>query len=274
MAVSFCVLGSGSRGNASLLRTSCQQVLIDAGFSPNELESRLKGIGSSWDSLSAVVLTHTHTDHLYRRCLSKLLEHRIPLFCAPGHAKQLSRNRFFKRLQQASLVITFDRQESFQVGEDFHFHPLHLSHDCPPTFGFRIEAKDRLVVRRVAYLADLGHWTTELIDRICDVDLLALEFNHDEEMEHKSRRPATLIERVLGPKGHLSNHQAATAFEQVLKTSTTGGPKRLVQLHLSEECNDRKLAYSAAREVAIRHGAHTEIFSSHQQFAGTIHDID
>ena len=76
---------------------------------------------------------------------------------------------------------------------------------------------------------------------LADVDLLAVEFNHDLEMERKSPRPAVLIARVLGDEGHLSNDQATGLLREVLRRSTKH-PRHIVQLHLSRECNHPGLA--------------------------------
>ncbi|KPK01277.1 MAG: hypothetical protein AMS20_13925, partial [Gemmatimonas sp. SG8_28] len=57
------VLGSGSRGNASLVDSPSGTLLVDAGFSPGELRRRAEAVGLSVASLTAVVLTHEHGDH-------------------------------------------------------------------------------------------------------------------------------------------------------------------------------------------------------------------
>ena len=87
-----------------------------------------------------------------------------------------------------------------------------MKHDGGPTFGFRFEGTPDLFGKApaLAYTADLGTWDAELADALTDVDLLAVEFNHDEELERRSGRSPHLIARVLGDAGHLSNCQAAS----------------------------------------------------------------
>ncbi|MCK6472767.1 MAG: MBL fold metallo-hydrolase [Planctomycetes bacterium] len=275
MAVRFCVLGSGSSGNAALLETPNARVLVDAGFSPDQIEARLRatGVKKGWASLDAIVLTHTHGDHLKKRCLKFAAEHGLAFHCHVEHLEQIGNGTQVKKLRAAKLLLPYDGTKPFEVAGECLFHPLPVPHDCPPTFGFRIEAADVAgVVRRVGYLADLGTWTETMAEAMRDVELFALEFNHDEEMQRNSGRHPALIGRVLGDNGHLSNRQAAAIFERVVTLANgTGGPKRLVQMHLSRECNTPELAFRAAREVLARTGAQTEVFTTRQDQPGTVH---
>jgi hypothetical protein len=107
---------------------------------------------------------------------------------------------------------------------------------------------------------------------LLDVDLLALEFNHDVELEYRSGRHPRLISRVLGDDGHLSNEQAAQLLREILRRSTLGRLRHLVQLHLSRECNRPALALKAARDVLDGHGAAITIHTASQDEAGpTLH---
>ena len=64
-------------------------------------------------------------------------------------------------------------------------------------------------------MADTGCWTGAAADALTDVDLLAVEFNHDVEMQRRSGRPWHLIARNLGDRGHLSNDQGAALVAEV-----------------------------------------------------------
>jgi phosphoribosyl 1,2-cyclic phosphodiesterase len=152
------------------------------------------------------------------------------------------------------------------------FHPILVPHDCPPTFGFRIEAAlaDRTV--QVGYLADLGECDEHIAEQMYGVDLLALEFNHDVGMQVRSGRHQRLIDRCLGREGHLSNSQAAEVLSRIFEKSSTP-PKILIQLHLSEECNKPELAYRAAQEAVLLSGVPTKVYSSRQDQRGTIHEL-
>jgi phosphoribosyl 1,2-cyclic phosphodiesterase len=287
MNVHFCVLGSGSEGNAALLMAPHVHVLIDAGFFPDELAARMDGTGASWDTIDAVVLTHTHGDHIKKKCLTFCAKHDVRFICHERHAEHLSGGRYFKRVVEKGLLQTYNGDGPFEVGahvpensapttklEALRFFPIPLPHDAPPTFGFRIEARlsepaERWV--KIGYLADLGVGHEPIAREVMDVDLLALEFNHDVELERRSGRHPTLIQRVLGKDGHLSNDQAAELFRTVLENGTNGGPKLLVQMHLSRDCNRPELAYKAAQEVVLLTGAATRVFSTRQDRRGTVH---
>src|SRR5260370_20888895 len=79
--------------------------------------------------------------------------------------------------------------------------------------------------------------------------MLAVEFSQDVGMECASGRTPSLIARVLGDEGHLSNEQAAELLRAVLRRSTPGRLRHVVQLHLSRDCNHPSLAAGAARAV-------------------------
>jgi phosphoribosyl 1,2-cyclic phosphodiesterase len=103
----------------------------------------------------------------------------------------------------------------------------------------------------VGYVADTGVWTSAIADALADVDLLGVEFNHDIDLQRNSGRSYHLVERNLGPRGHLSNDQGAELIKEVLSRSTRGTLQHVVLLHLSQQCNLPELALESARE-AIR----------------------
>src|ERR1700740_159783 len=79
MAVSVSVLASGSRGNSAVVQTSTTRILLDAGISCRETFKRMKILGEDARALSAILITHEHTDHVYGLAtLAKKL--RVPVF--------------------------------------------------------------------------------------------------------------------------------------------------------------------------------------------------
>ena len=121
--------------------------------------------------------------------------------------------------------------------------------------------------RAFAYVADLGCWDRGLVDRLIDVDLLALEFNHDPELLRNSSRPPWLIHRILGDEGHLSNAQAAALVTALLKQGSPTRLRQLVLLHLSQECNSSELAAASARAALTKSGSNASVFSAEQNQA-------
>jgi phosphoribosyl 1,2-cyclic phosphodiesterase len=271
MTFRFTVLASGSSGNVSLLQTDGFSALLDLGLGPRRLADRLGAIGADWDQIGAALLTHTHGDHWNDATLGLLRRRRIPLLCHPLHYPGLQGyGKQFQRLLDDGLVRHFDDDRDFELGGGIRCRAIPLSHDCNPTFGFRFEKQAALFGPPAAlgYAADLGCWTPEVAAALIDVDLLALEFNHDVGLEYASGRSAHLIYRVLGDGGHLSNAQAAALLEQVLRCSTPGRLRHVVQLHLSRDCNRVRLAQEAALAVVQAAGREVRIHSASQHRPG------
>jgi phosphoribosyl 1,2-cyclic phosphodiesterase len=277
MGLRFTTLASGSRGNACLIQTDSFGVLLDAGLGPRMLGDRLRAAGHSWSNVHAMLLTHTHSDHWNDRTLAWLLRRRVPLWCHPGHHDILTRySTAFTALLASGLVHAFAPGEEWCLAPGLRCQPLPVLHDGGATFGFRLEGKPDLFGRAAAigYVADLGTWDDILAEQLADVDLLAVEFNHDVSLEHASRRPAALVARVLGDEGHLSNDQAAALVRTVLERSPAGRLRYLIQLHLSQDCNRRTLARQAARNVLDQLSAHTRLHTARQDAPGPILDLE
>jgi ribonuclease BN (tRNA processing enzyme) len=248
MGLRFTVLASGSAGNATLVEADGFGVLIDVGLGPRQLASRLSTAGLSWSDVHAVLLTHIHADHWKDRTFAHLHRRGVLLYCHPEHDNALREAGLaFARLSEAGLVRVFSAGESFDLSPGLRCRALPVRHDGGATFGFRLDGAPDLFGRAasLAYAADLGCWNDELAAALADVDLLAVEFNHDVELEYASGRMPQLIARVLGDEGHLSNEQAGELVRAVLTRSAPGRLKHVVQLHLSRECNRPRLARAA-----------------------------
>src|SRR5262249_32951214 len=157
--------------------------------------------------------------------LAHLRRRGVPLLCHPGHHDTLGLySPAFAELHAAGLVRAFEPGADFALAPNLRCRALPLRHDGGPTFGFRFEATSALFGRPAAlgYAADLGSWDDGLADALADVDVLAVEFNHDVELERLSGRMPRLIARVLGDDGHLSNAQAAALVRAVLTRSPAG----------------------------------------------------
>jgi hypothetical protein len=145
-----------------------------------------------------------------------------------------------------------------------------VRHDGGETFGFRLDGPPDLFGRAagIGYAADLGTWDEALVDAFTDVDLLAIEFNHDVALEERSNRPAHLIARVLGEEGHLSNDQAAELLRAILARSSPGRLQHLVQLHLSRDCNRPALARRVAQNLLREHDFAVRVHTAEQHTPG------
>ncbi len=252
MALRFTVLASGSAGNATLVETTETGVLLDVGLGQRDLTERLSAAGASWARVHAVVLTHTHSDHWNDATLAHLVRRRTVFYCHPSHHGVLSKySRAYGALQAAELVRPYHAGQPFEPAPGLRCVPLPVRHDGGETFGFRLEGAGDLFgqCQAIGYVADLGCWDAELAQALADVDILAVEFNHDVPMQCSSGRMPQLIMRVLGDEGHLSNEQGAALVRAVLSHSTPGKVQHVVQLHLSRDCNRPALALEAAQTV-------------------------
>ena len=264
----FSVLASGSSGNASLIEIGGFGVLIDAGLGPRQLGKRLADAGASWHHIHAVVLTHIHGDHWNERTLTHLYRRGIPLFCHAGHHDMLAEeSQAFHDLRSAGLVRNYAEERELRLSRTLHCIPIPVRHDGGVTCGFRFEGEADFFGQRwsLGYATDLGSWEDNLAEALANIDVLALEFNHDVDMEMSSGRTPELIARVLGDAGHLSNLQAAELVRRIVGCSKPGRLRHLVQLHLSRECNRPALARAAAREALADD---VKIHSAHQDRSG------
>ena len=249
----FTVLASGSSANASLLEAAGFGLLIDFGLGPRQLTTRLTQVGRSWRAVRAAILTHMHSDHWNTRTLATLRERRIPLYCHGAHLADLYDEcpaGLVQALAEAKLIRAYSEGQPFAIGA-IVCQPLPVRHDRGATFGFRFSGGAGLLhsAWSLGYAADLGSWDDRLAAALCDVDLLALEFNHDVPMQRSSGRHPSLIARVLGDEGHLSNEQATELLRATLRRSPPGRLRQIVQLHLSRQCNRPSLAIDSARAL-------------------------
>lgn len=269
MSVQFAVLASGSQGNSTLIQAGGAGVLLDVGIGPRALSHRLASVGSSWERVTSVLLTHTHGDHLDASTLHTMARRRVPLYCHEGHRDGLRRHPGYQAIEAADLVRSYG-DAPFLTPSGLRVEPMALRHDSGPTFGFRIEASPgRRSARPIAigYVADTGCWSEPLAEALADVDLLGVEFNHDVDMQRRSGRAPALIARVLGDRGHLSNAQGAELVAAVLARSRPGTVRHLVLLHLSRQCNLPHLAIGVARAAIRGTGRRIALHAASQEMA-------
>jgi phosphoribosyl 1,2-cyclic phosphodiesterase len=265
MEVQFAVLASGSRGNSTLVRGRGAGLLLDVGIGPRALGERLASVGASWSCVAAVVLTHTHSDHVDSGTFAELARRGVSLHCQEAHRRQLAQDPGFRKIEEAGLIRCYD-DRPFLTSTGLRLEPIELRHDGGPTFGFRIEAPSERNRRPVSfgYLADSGTWSQAIAEALADVDVLGVEFNHDVGMQRSSNRPEFLIQRNLSDDGHLSNDQGAELIQAVLTHSRDQFLRHVVLLHLSEQCNQPALALRVAKEAIRASGRSVKVHAAGQ----------
>lgn len=222
----FSVLGSGSKGNCTLVQSGSTRVLIDNGFSGKEVLARLHAIGVAADTLTALVITHEHGDHIKG---VGVLARRLRL---PIYANGATYRAGEQLLGNLPLRREFGTGESFVI-DDLHLHPFALSHDSADPVGFVVGDGEQ----RMGYCTDTGTITRLMHHHLRLCQALILETNHDVELLRQGPYPLPLQQRVLSNRGHLANSDAL-AFARFL---LHGELQSLVLAHLSEVNNTPQL---------------------------------
>ena len=244
MAMRFCILGSGSSGNAALLETEGARVLVDAGFSAKKLGALLLAAGVSLEKIDAVFLTHEHGDHAAGLDGLKKFPH-IRIFANAATARAVQTGLGHRPAWQI-----------FETGARFRFRDLEVEsfsvpHDAQEPVGFRFtngRDGDLLAPRRsLAWLTDLGHAPQNVRECIRECEVVVVESNHCPELLKADRkRPWSLKQRIGGRHGHLSNLAASELVAAVASPRW----RRIYLTHLSRDCNSRaavEQAFAAVR---------------------------
>lgn len=234
-------LGSGSKGNATLLKVGNDHYLIDCGFSLSDLETRLNAKGISVAQLAGVFLTHEHGDHI--RGLGALAQrYQLPIWATHGTARALKTS--------AAKVRCFAPNTQLQLGGlvvDTVTVPHDSAEPCQYVFSFNGLS--------IGVLTDLGSVTKRVTDAFTDCQVLMLECNHDEDMLRDGPYPRKLKRRVSGNYGHLSNRQAAHFLGQINRQRL----QSVLLSHISEQNNTPELALGAVKAALAGSDAIAEV---------------
>jgi phosphoribosyl 1,2-cyclic phosphodiesterase len=241
MGASVSVLASGSYGNCTIVSSAKTRILVDAGISCRETFKRIKNIGEEPHTLSAILITHEHSDHVSGlRVLAKKLN--LPVFMtgathqawaraerdADGHCPDIQKLEFFRS------------GHSFQIG-DIAVTPFTVPHDAVDPVGFTFRAEGV----KVGIVTDLGYLPVSVIDQLRGCTVLVMESNHDLEMLRGGPYPWSVKQRVMSRVGHLSNEALADFFS----SDYDGDASYVVLAHLSEQNNHPEVARAVAERA-------------------------
>ena len=243
--VSFCILASGSSGNAAFLSTGNTRILIDAGLSMRELARRLALIGESIESIDAILISHEHSDHVAG----------LPVL---ARSKKVRARIFLTRLTAPAIdwgggqprLETFQAGACFTVG-DVEVTSFSIPHDALDPVAFCLEAGGA----RIGIVTDLGYIPASIKFHLRHTDLLMLESNHDLDMLKVGPYPWSIKQRVMSRVGHLSNLGMSEFLMQDLDPST----HRLVLGHLSEQNNHPEIVRMIAGQSLEERGLRTQL---------------
>ncbi len=244
------MLGSGSRGNSTLVETETTRLLVDAGFSKRETFARLSTVGARADGFQALVISHEHQDHVNGlRSLAASLK--VPVFISAATRDAL---RFDFRASpgaqdegrlgaKAPAWEFFTPGKKFNIG-DIEVAPFSVPHDAADPVAFTLETQGF----KIGLVTDLGCIPEVVKQHVRGCHLLVFESNHDLEMLKIGPYPWHLKQRLMSRQGHLSNRTTA----EFLAESYDGQAQVLVLAHLSETNNHPEVARLSAEEALGR----------------------
>lgn len=225
----FCIIGSGSRGNMTYIKTASTKILLDAGISLLDAKKRTAETGINLDDIDAILITHEHGDHtrflptILKQTKATLYINKKSFDCLPEDI----------RIRLIDYKIKFIEENKKYLINDLEFMTLKLSHDSANIFGFIFISDEK----RLAYVTDTGFFPIHYINILKNVDAIIIEANHDVTMLMESDRSWYLKERILSPIGHMSNH----ICEQILETVLNHRQQIVVLAHISLECNSPEI---------------------------------
>lgn len=227
-------LASGSKGNAYCVEAQGRILLIDCGLCCRDLETRLCAAGFDPAQIVAAAFTHNHIDHVKG----------LPVFHRHHPGVELLANLMTASAIASQLGMDETDFSPFENGQEFDVGPFRvrafsIPHDVPDPVGYLVQADGETYF----HCTDCGTPLDSVGVKLAEADLATLESNHDPVMLHGAQRPEPVKQRIRGPRGHLSNDQAA----DLVRRFASPRLKRLALAHLSGECNVPHLAAGALR---------------------------
>jgi phosphoribosyl 1,2-cyclic phosphodiesterase len=243
VSLRFRVLGSGSSGNATLVEGGGVRILLDAGLGPRELAERLQSVGVDPASVDAIFLSHEHQDHA-KGAVSFSRKWGVRICGSRGTyaAMGLGAEDF-----AGYDVLEADKPRA--VGE-LTVRGVPIPHDAAGPFAFVIANGGT----SLGHATDFGHVNRSFVEAFRECDAVLVESNHDPDLLRRGDYPWMLKERILGPRGHLSNQDVARFVAQGLAETC----RTLVLAHLSQKNNHPDLVQDCA-ESALRRRGRSEV---------------
>ena len=239
------VIASGSKGNSTLIRTDKIKLLIDIGVNYQYLATELEKINMNPKDLTAILITHTHNDHI--KGLSSLIKKtNIKVYILEEMKEEI-----LKKIPSENVLIYKNKLEL----EDLKISLISISHDVIGT-GFIIEHNDDSLV----YITDTGYINKKYLSMMKNKNTYIIESNHDEQMLMEGPYPYILKQRVIGDKGHLSNNTTAKHLLEIIGDKT----KNIILAHISENNNTEELALNTTKNLLEENGIYKNIIIAKQ----------
>lgn len=219
----YNVIASGSKGNATVVKTKNTVVLIDLGITLKRLNGGLAEINLSLSDIDAVIFTHNHADHL-------------------NGLKAISPKKMYalEGTLPSSLSNIIYLYKPFII-KDITIEAFKTSHDAKNPCGYILTSEEEKLV----YMTDTGVFLEGDLEEIKNPTYLIIESNHDIQMEMHTERSFECKQRIMSDVGHLCNEDSAFAALEIIGDDT----KDIVLAHLSEEANTPDVAIEAYQKV-------------------------
>jgi phosphoribosyl 1,2-cyclic phosphodiesterase len=237
-------LGSGSRGNGLVLLSGERALLVDCGFGPRALVTRLKAIGIAPEQIEGLVLTHEHQDHAQGAARAQH-KFRWPVYASAGTLAQLPEIAArWRRPVLPGAPVT---------AGDFLLEGVAIPHDAASPLAYAVTATASGA--RVGIAHDLGAVPEALPPLFARCDALLIEANHDAEMLREGPYAPSLKTRIRGGRGHIDNAQAGALIASLAHPNL----RMVALLHLSETNNTPALAQETVAAALRRAGVRVPV---------------
>jgi len=232
----FSILGSGSSGNAILVKSEKTNLLFDVGLSNKRIGELLRNFNIQPEEIDAVFISHEHIDHVKGlNVLGK--KYNTPIF---------TNEKTWEVLVKETKDLTKEQRKVMPTGSiltigDIEIESFPISHDAIEPVGYVI----RHANLQIGIATDLGYVNKKIKQKLRDSHALIFESNHDVEMLRMGSYPWSLKQRILSDVGHLSNEDAAYALSEIITAET----KAVFLAHLSQENNLPEIAYLTVKNI-------------------------
>lgn len=236
----FLSIGSGSSGNCYYFGDDHQGILIDAGIAARTIRKALRAIGTDFDRILGVFVSHDHVDHI--KSVGTLGEgFHLPVYATHGTHSGIERSwGVTQKLNGSRRYLTVG--ETTIVGP-FTMTPYPVSHDATDSVCFALTyGKHRILVA-----TDLGCANEAVSGLIRQSNIVVLEANYDAVMLHQGPYPYHLKQRIVGDKGHLCNDETGRLLAENWHEDLT----HVFLCHLSKDNNEPLLALKTV-ETCLR----------------------
>lgn len=231
----FRLLGSGSKGNATLIKTHNTTILIDAGLPSKKMQTALQESLKD-EKVDALLITHEHSDHI-KSIKPVVKTYQMPIFTTSETFHTFKESEYLMPYFKPVLV-----NRPFFIGDTL-VTPFQTRHDAINPVGYIIESEGIKLV----HLIDTGYIPEQDYPLFKDAHGYVIESNYDVKMLFDSKRPYYLKKRIDSPTGHLSNHDAAYYLTHFITDKT----QAICFAHLSDDCNlEERIAYTFEETMA------------------------